>query len=159
MEVVYPGTFDPITKGHIDILERALNVFDSVTVLISNNPTKDTLFDVEERREMAEESVRYLKNVHVKSYKGLIVNYIRKNNVKTVIRGLRAVSDFEYEFQMAMTNRRLYEEFDVMFFITDMKYIYLSSSIVKEIGKFNGDISRMVPENVAAKIREKFNNV
>ena len=159
MEVVYPGTFDPITKGHIDILERALNVFDSVTVLISNNPTKDTLFNVEERKEMAEEAVKYLKNVHVKSYEGLIVNYIRKNNVKTVIRGLRAVSDFEYEFQMAMTNRRLYKEFDVMFFITDMKYIYLSSSIVKEIGKFNGDISRMVPENVAVKIREKFNNV
>ncbi|MFO8061987.1 MAG: pantetheine-phosphate adenylyltransferase [bacterium] len=159
MEVVYPGTFDPITKGHIDILERALNVFDSVTVLISNNPTKETLFNVEERRDMTEEAVAYLENVHVKSYEGLIVNYIRKNNVKTVIRGLRAVSDFEYEFQMAMTNRRLYKEFDVMFFITDMKYIYLSSSIVKEIGKFNGDISRMVPENVAAKIRAKFNNV
>ncbi len=159
MEVIYPGTFDPITNGHLDILKRSLKVFDNVTVLISNNTSKNNLFTPEERLQMAKDVLREFKNVEVKLYNELLVDYIRKHNVKVVVRGLRAVSDFEYEFQMAMTNRRMNSDYEVMFFITDMKYIYLSSSIVKELAVFNGDISFMVPSLIEKKLKEKFNDV
>lgn len=156
MEVIYPGTFDPITNGHMDILKRAMEVFDSVTVLVSNNPHKDTLFSADERVAMIRDIFKGNDSVSVKPYEGLLVDYIRQNNVRVVIRGLRAVSDFEYEFQMAMTNRKLYPQYETMFFITDMKYIYLSSSIVKELAAFHSDISCMVPPAVEKKLKEQF---
>ena len=159
MEVIYPGTFDPITNGHLDILERSLKVFDNVTVLISNNTSKSNLFTPEERLQMAKDVLKDCKNVKVKLYNELLVEYIKKHNVKVVVRGLRAVSDFEYEFQMAMTNRRMNSDYESMFFITDMKYIYLSSSIVKELAAFNGDISFMVPTLIEKKLKEKFNDI
>ena len=152
MEVIYPGTFDPITNGHLDILERSLKVFDNVTVLISNNTSKSNLFTPEERLQMAKDVLKDCENVKVKLYNELLVDYIKKHNVKVVVRGLRAVSDFEYEFQMAMTNRRMNSDYESMFFITDMKYIYLSSSIVKELAAFNGDISFMVPTLIEKKL-------
>ena len=159
MEVIYPGTFDPITNGHLDILERSLKVFDNVTVLISNNTSKSNLFTPEERLQMAKDVLKDCENVKVKLYNELLVDYIKKHNVKVVVRGLRAVSDFEYEFQMAMTNRRMNSDYESMFFITDMKYIYLSSSIVKELAAFNGDISFMVPTLIEKKLKEKFNDI
>ncbi len=159
MEVIYPGTFDPITNGHLDILERSLKVFDNVTVLISNNTSKSNLFTPEERLQMAKDVLKDCENVKVKLYNELLVEYIKKHNVKVVVRGLRAVSDFEYEFQMAMTNRRMNSDYESMFFITDMKYIYLSSSIVKELAAFNGDISFMVPTLIEKKLKEKFNDI
>ncbi len=159
MEVIYPGTFDPITNGHLDILERSLKVFDNVTILISNNTSKNNLFTPKERLKMAKDVLKDYKNVKVKLYNELLVDYIKKHNVKVVIRGLRAVSDFEYEFQMAMTNRRMNSDYESMFFITDMKYIYLSSSIVKELAAFNGDISFMVPSLIEKKLKEKFNDI
>lgn len=156
MEVIYPGTFDPITNGHMDILKRAMEVFDKVTVLVSNNPSKKTLFTADERMDMIREIFRDNDRVSVKLYEGLLVDYIQNNHVRVVVRGLRAVSDFEYEFQMAMTNRKLCPEYETMFFITDMKYIYLSSSIVKELAAFKSDISCMVPEPVEKRLKEKF---
>ncbi len=158
MTFIYPGTFDPITNGHIDILNRALNIFDDITILISYNPSKNTLFTIEERIEIVKHVINDNK-IKVDKYTGLLVDYIREHQVKGVIRGLRAVSDFEYEFQMALTNRKMCKDFEVMFFMTDIKYTYLSSSIVKEIARLNGNLNGMVPEYVEKRLKEKFNNV
>ena len=133
-----------------------MQVFDSVTVLVSKNNEKRTMFTADERKDMIESIFKDNDRINVKIYDGLLVDYIKNNHVRVVIRGLRAVSDFEYEFQMAMTNRKLYPEYEVMFFITDMKYIYLSSSIVKELAAFRSELSCMVPEVVEQRLKEKF---
>ena len=155
MKVIYPGTFDPITNGHLDILKRGLNLFEEVTVLISCHPWKKTLFTVDERMNIIKKVAEPLGKVKVDSYCGLLVDYIRQNEINGVIRGLRAVSDFEYEFQMALTNREMNRDFETLFFMTDIKYMYLSSSMVKELAKLDADIKNMVPDEVVQKLREK----
>jgi len=159
MKIIYPGTFDPITNGHIDILLRAKNLFNEITILVAHHPWKKTLFTTDERVEIIKESVKGISGISVDSYEGLLVKYIQENNIKGVIRGLRAVSDFEYEFQMALTNREMCKEFETIFFMTEIKYTYLSSSMVREIAALKGDISLMVPEAVSRKLKEKYSNV
>lgn len=154
MQAIYPGTFDPITNGHIDIINRAKSIFGSVKVLVLENPRKKTMFTTDERVRLIKESLDS-EGIIVETYEGLLVNYLESEGNNVVIRGLRAVSDFEYEFQMALTNRKLSRNFEVLFLMTDMKYTYLSSSIVKEIAALKGDISCMVPECVEKALRDK----
>ncbi|MEM4598140.1 MAG: pantetheine-phosphate adenylyltransferase [Candidatus Diapherotrites archaeon] len=153
---VYPGTFDPITLGHIDVIERASNIFDRVVVAITNNPRKQPLFRVEERVEMAVGALAHLKNVEVDSFQGLLVNYMRKKGAKAIVRGLREMSDFSYEFQQAIINRKLCEDIDTIFIMTSPKYFYVNSSIVKELAAMGACLKELVPENVEKKLCEKF---
>ena len=154
---IYPGSFDPITYGHIDIIERAAKIADKLVVAVLNNKDKKSLFTVEERLEMIKESVKDYDNIEVESFEGLLVDYAKKKNAKIVIRGLRAVTDFEYELQMAQTNRELYHELDTIFLLTNLKYSYLSSSAVKQVASYGGDVSKFVTEFVADKLRRKYN--
>lgn len=156
-KAVYPGSFDPVTYGHLDIIKRAASIFDELTVSVLNNKEKKPLFSVEERVKILEEATRDLSNVKVDSFSGLLIDYTRKNNIPVAIRGLRAVTDFEYELQIAQTNRALSkEQLDTMFFTTSLEYAYLSSSSVKEIASFGGDITMCVPDFVAEQVYEKY---
>jgi len=152
---VYPGTFDPITNGHIDIIERALNIFDKVVIAISVDSTKNPLFTVEERIKMISEAVKDTQRIEIDSFGGLLVDYAKKINAIAVIRGLRAVSDFEYEFQMALMNRRLNENIETVFLMPNEKFTYLNSSIVREVVSLGGDISDFVPKNVKNELKKK----
>lgn len=154
MKACYPGTFDPITKGHLDIIIRAASIFDEVVVLIMNNPRKKCLFSIEERKEMIEKSIS-LKNVRVKVGEGLTVDYAKKIGAKVIIRGIRAVSDYEYELQQATANLMLNEEIETLFFIAKPKYSFLSSSVVKEIAENGGEINEFVPEEIIDIIKTK----
>ena len=158
--VVYPGSFDPITNGHIDLVKRTLCVFDRVVVAIATNPDKDDyLFSVEERLEMIREVFKRLgKRVRVDSFEGLLVNYAEKTGARVIIRGLRAISDFEYEFQMAMMNRGLKPNIETLFMMTGESYFYISSRLVKEVVSLGGDVSELVPKNVLRRLRKKFKN-
>lgn len=148
--VIYPGSFDPVTYGHIDIIKRAAAIFDDLTVCILINKAKKSLFTVDERIDMLKDVVKDLGNVKITSYEGLLVDCAKDMNAQVIIRGLRAVTDFEYELQMAQTNRIISDaNIDTMFLNTDLKYAYLSSSTVKEVASFGGDISKFVPESVA----------
>jgi len=155
---VYPGSFDPITNGHVDLIKRTVRVFNRVTVPIAVNPNKDnSLFSVEERLAMIREVFRGLgKRVKVDSFEGLLVNYARRTGAKVIIRGLRAVSDFEYEFQMAMMNRRLQPDLETLFMMTGESYFYISSHLVEEVMSLGGDVSGLVPKNVIKKLKKKF---
>jgi len=153
---VYPGTFDPITNGHIDIIERALNIFDKVIIAISVDSTKNPFFTVEERIKMISESVKDIQRIEIDSFSGLLVDYAKKTNAIAVIRGLRAVSDFEYEFQMALMNRRLNENIETVFLMPNEKFTFLNSSIVREVVSLGGDISDFVPENVKNELKKKW---
>ena len=153
---VYPGSFDPITNGHIDIIERGLVIFDEVIVAIAKNSGKRALFTLNERDKMIREISRRFNGLRVDIFDGLLVDYVKKVGAKAVIRGLRAVSDFEYEFQMAITNRKLGEDVETVFLMSTEKYSYLSSSIVKEIASYGGNISGMVPEEVIKALKRKF---
>jgi pantetheine-phosphate adenylyltransferase len=153
---IYPGSFDPVTNGHLDIIERGIQIFDTLIVVILKNPKKQYLFSLEERTEMLKDSLRDLPRVEVDSYDGLLVDYAAQHNAQAVLRGLRALSDFEYEFQMALMNRRLKREIQTVFLMTGMRWIYTSSSIIKEAAMFGGDIEGMVPPLVLARLREKF---
>ena len=153
---IYPGSFDPVTNGHLDIIERGIQIFDKLIVVILKNPKKQYLFSLEERTEMLKESLRDLTRVEVDSYNGLLVDYAVQRNAQAVLRGLRALSDFEYEFQMALMNRRLRREIQTVFLMTGMRWIYTSSSNIKEAAMFGGDIEGMVPPLVLARLREKF---
>ena len=153
---VYPGSFDPVTFGHLDIIERAARFTDRLIVGVLNNSAKTPLFSVEERILMIKEAVRHLPNVEVKSFSGLTVNFARSEKADFMIRGLRAVTDFEYELQLSQTNRKLAPDVDTVFLTTNRTYAYLSSSIVKEVASYNGDISEFVPEHVAKKVMEKY---
>ena len=155
MEVIYPGSFDPITNGHLDIIDRCAKKFDKVIVSILNNTSKKTLFTVEERKELLEKCLGEYYNVEVDTFSGLLIDYAREKNVTTMVRGLRAVSDFEYEMQMALVNRKLYGEIETLFMVSSGDYAYLSSSIVREIAKFDGDVSCLVPEAVEKALKEK----
>ena len=153
---LYPGSFDPVTNGHLDILKRSLSLFDKIVVAVSDNPLKNFLFSTEERVQMIKEAIDDLESVEVESFRGLLVNYARKKGARFIIRGLRAISDFEYEFQMDLMNRKLNSEIQTVYLMTDAKYSYLSSSIVKEIARFGGCTKGLVPEVVERKLLERF---
>ncbi|MGN0132945.1 MAG: pantetheine-phosphate adenylyltransferase [Lachnospiraceae bacterium] len=154
---IYPGSFDPVTYGHLDVIRRSANIFDELTVSVLNNVGKSALFSVEERVKMLEEATKDLPNVKVDSFSGLLIDYAREKNVHVVIRGLRAITDFEYELQIAQTNHKLSNgELDTMFLTTALEYAYLSSSSVKEIAYFKGDVSPCVPDFVAKELYRKY---
>lgn len=152
---IYPGSFDPITYGHIDVIERASELFSELIVVIAINSNKNTLFNLDERVEMAKESLKYLPNVKVDCHQGLTVDYARKVGAKAIIRGIRAVSDFEFEFQISLMNRKLESEVTTIFMMPNEKYTYLNSSIVRELAKYNQDTSSFVPDCVSTRLKEK----
>lgn len=152
---VYPGTFDPITNGHIDVVQRAAELFPKVIVLVARNPAKTPMFTDKERVEMIEEVFRGNKRITVDVFDGLLVEYARAHHASVLVRGLRAVSDFEYEFQMALTNRKLDSGIDTVFLMPHARYTYLNSSIVREVARFGGDVSAFVPNNVRRRLLEK----
>ena len=153
---IYPGSFDPVTNGHLDIVERGLKLFDKVIVAILQNPKKQFLFPPEDRLEMLKISLKDFRNVEADAFDGLLVDYAERRGAAAVLRGLRALSDFEFEFQMALMNRRLNREIQTVFLMTGMRWIYTSSSIIKEAAQFGGDIEGMVPPVVLARLKEKF---
>jgi len=153
---IYPGSFDPVTNGHLDILERGLNIFDKIIVAVMHNPVKEYLFTVEERFEMLSLTLKNLKNVEIDTFGGLLVDYAAKRKAQAILRGMRAVSDFEYEFQMALMNRRLNRDIQTVFLMTGLRWIFTSSSIIKEAAQFGGNIEGMVSPSVLQKIKEKF---
>lgn len=154
---IYPGSFDPVTYGHLDIIRRASAIFDELTVSVLNNKTKTPLFSVEERVKMLEEVTRDLPNVTIDSFSGLLIDYAARKDIHVAIRGLRAITDFEYELQIAQTNRKFSDgKLDTVFLTTSLEYAYLSSSTVKEIASFNGDISECVPDFVGRLLYEKY---
>lgn len=154
--VLYPGTFDPITNGHLDILKRACELFDSVIVAIAVNPAKTPLFTLEERLYLIKESVAKFDNVSVDSFSGLLVDYAKKRGAIGIIRGLRAISDFEYEFQMALMNRKLDENIATIFLMPHEKYTYLNSSIVRDLAALCSDVGDFVPQVVEEALKKKF---
>lgn len=153
---IYAGTFDPITYGHIDVLERAALLFDKVIIAVSESSSKKALFSVDERLDMILGCTKKLKNVKAESFKGLLVEYAKKRNASAIVRGLRAISDFEYEFQMALTNRKIAESITTVFLMPNEKYTYLNSTLVREIALHDGDVSPFVPDNVLKMLKEKY---
>ncbi len=145
---VYPGSFDPITAGHIDIVDRALKIFDIIYVAVIRNPEKAPAFNIDDRVAMLKETLKDRKNIKIDSFDGLLVDYVKKVKATAIVRGLRAVSDFDYEFQMALTNRRMDPEVETIFMMTDYKYSYLSSSLVKEVARLGGSVEGLVPPSV-----------
>lgn len=154
---VYPGSFDPVTFGHLDIIERSAKMVDELVVGVLHNSAKNSLFSLEERVNMIKEMTKDLPNVRVESFDGLLVDYMSQIGANIIIRGLRAVTDFEYELQLAQINHVQNEEIETLFLITNLKYSYLSSTIVKEIASYGGDISKFVPEQLMDRIYEKYN--
>lgn len=153
---VYPGSFDPITKGHLDIIQRAATVFDKLIVCVMANNSKNYLFNCEERAQLIIDSLVELDNVEVDTYNGLLIDYVRLRKTNIIVKGLRAFSDFEYEFQMALTNKHLDNNIETFFMMTCNKYSYLSSSLVKELVKFQGNVSDFIPKNVEKAIQKKY---
>jgi pantetheine-phosphate adenylyltransferase len=153
---VYPGSFDPLTKGHLDIIRRAARCFDSVIVAVASNPAKTSAFSVEERVEMVRAAVKGLKNARVETFSGLLVDYLKLKKSRILIRGLRVVSDMDYEFQLASFNRRLYKDVETIFLMPDDQYTYLASSTVREVARLGAPVSAFVPPNVARRLRRKF---
>lgn len=156
---VYPGSFDPVTYGHIDIIRRASKLTDSLIVGVLRNSAKKGLFTIEERVEMLEEVTKGMMNVKIMSFDGLLVEFAKQNGANTIIRGLRAITDFDYELQMAQTNRALYDGADTIFIPTSIEYSFLSSTTVKEVASLGGDISRLVAPYVEERLRQKYNNL
>ena len=154
---IYPGSFDPITSGHVDIIKRGIRMFDEIIILVANNPHKATLFTVEERIEMIRDACREIKGVRVDSHYGLLVDYLKTSGASIILRGMRALSDFEYEFQMALMNRRQTREIETVFLMSGFKWFYTSSSIIKEVASLGGSVKALVPDNVNQKLMEKFN--
>ncbi|WP_324717684.1 pantetheine-phosphate adenylyltransferase [Carboxydochorda subterranea] len=153
---VYPGSFDPVTFGHLDIITRAAALFDTLYVAVLQNPSKQPLFSVEERLAMLQEACRPLSNVRCETFSGLVVDYARSRHAIAIVRGLRAVSDFEYEFVMATMNRNLESRIDTVFIVTSSEYAFISSSLIKEVARFGGDVGRWVPPGVAERLRSRF---
>jgi pantetheine-phosphate adenylyltransferase len=156
IKAIYPGTFDPVTNGHLDVIERASVLFEEVIVTIATNTSKKPLFSVSERKEMLKTATKKFRNVRVDEFNGLVVDYAKKKKASVLIRGLRAVSDFEYEFQMSLTNRKLSPSLTTIFMMPNEKYTYLNSSLIKEIAKFKGEVKDFVPEFVIKKLKQKF---
>lgn len=154
--VIYPGSFDPLTNGHLDVIQRASKLFDRVVVAVASNDSKHPLFTLEERKRMVRRAVRHLPNVEADAFTGLLVHYAERKRAQALIRGLRAVSDFEFEFQLALMNRKLNERIETIFMMPKDTYTFLSSSIVKEIALLGGDVSSFVPTHVRTALRAKF---
>lgn len=150
-----PGSFDPVTKGHLDIIERASRIFDEIIVVVLQNPAKHTTFTVEERMDFIRRSTENIGNVSVDSFDGLLVDYMRRKKAGVIVKGLRAVSDFEYEYQMALTNHRLNPDVETLFLNTSQEYMFLSSSIVKQIASFDGDVSDFLPEQIQDDVQQR----
>ena len=158
---LYPGSFDPLTNGHLDILERAVRMFDKVIVTVAVNKRKNAVFSGDERVELIKESISkydWSDNVEVEQFTGLLIDFARKKDVHVLLRGVRQISDFEYEFRMALTNRRLAPEVDTIFMMPDEQLTFISATIVKEVAAWGGDLSSFVPDNVARALRKKFKN-
>ena len=155
VRAIYPGSFDPVTFGHLDVIRRASELFDEVIVGVLHNSQKSPLFSVEERVNILKEVTADIPNVKIETFSGLSVNFARNCDAKVIIRGLRAITDFEYELQMAQTNNKLSPELETVFLTTSLEYSYLSSTIVKEVAAFGGDISQFVPETIERRIQEK----
>jgi len=153
---IYPGTFDPITNGHLDLIHRGLRIFDRIIVAVAEGSFKKSLFSVDERLAMIREALADTPNVIIDSFPGLLVDYVKSQNAQVILRGLRAVTDFEYEFQMAMMNRRMEPDIVTVFLMTSLRWVFLSSSILKEAAVHGGNIEGLVPELVYRKLREKF---
>jgi pantetheine-phosphate adenylyltransferase len=154
---IYPGSFDPITNGHLDVVQRAAKLFDRIIVAVATNDSKNPLFTLAERRQLVRQAIAHLPNVEVDSFNGLLVNYVDEQKGGAIIRGLRAVSDFEFEFQLALMNRKLNERVETIFMMPKDTYTFLSSRIVKEIARLGGDVSSFVPPHVQGALAEKFN--
>ena len=152
---IYPGSFDPLTFGHLNIIERGRLVFDKLIVSVAHNTSKRTIFSLEERVEILKEELGHYDDVVIDSFDGLLVEYVKKMNVKVLLRGIRTISDFEYEFQMALSNKTLDSSVETIFMMTDLKYSYISSSLIKEIVKFGGSVKEMVPASVEKKLLSK----
>ncbi|MBA2848114.1 pantetheine-phosphate adenylyltransferase [Thermosulfuriphilus ammonigenes] len=155
---IYPGTFDPITNGHLDVIQRGVRLFDRLIVAIGLNPAKKPLFSLEERLDMIRETVAGMERVEVDYFQGLLVEYAQKRGACAVIRGLRAVSDFEYEFQIALMNRKLCPNLETVFLMPGAKWIFISSSIIKEVARFGGCLEGLVPESVERRLKERFSS-
>jgi pantetheine-phosphate adenylyltransferase len=153
---IYPGSFDPVTNGHLDIVKRGLNIFDKIIVAILTNPGKAFLFTLTERMDMLGESLKEFPGVEIDTFDGLLMDYAAQRNASGILRGLRAMSDFEYEFQMALMNRRLNREIQTVFLMTGLKWIYTSSSIIKQAAQFGGNIEGMVPPLVEEKLKQRY---
>ena len=153
---IYPGSFDPLTNGHVDVIERAIKIFDKVIVAVLLNPTKTGLFTVDERLELIRLSFPHNTQIIVESFDGLLVDYAKRRKATAIVRGMRAISDFENEFQMALMNRKLSRDVQTIFLMTGLRWIFTSSSIIKEVATFGGDITGMVPHPVKCKMKEKF---
>jgi pantetheine-phosphate adenylyltransferase len=158
VKALYPGTFDPPTNGHVDLIQRGSRLFDQLTVGILVNPVKNPLFTVDERVEMLQEATGSLKNVTVATFNGLMVDFAREQGVSAVLRGIRAISDYEHEFQMALMNRRLAPEVETVFLQPAGRYSFVSSRMVKEVFSFGGDVTGLVPPNVLKRLRERIQN-
>ena len=156
LTAIYPGSFDPLTNGHLDIIERGRKIFDHFVVAVLKNPHKQPLFTPEERKEMIEEAVKCFSNVEVEIFDGLLVNFAREKKCQVIIRGLRAISDYEYETQIAVTNRKMAPEIETLFLPTSTEFSYLNSTVVKEIASFGGCIRGLVPPVVEKRLRDKF---
>ena len=153
---IYPGSFDPVTLGHYDIIERSSKIFDKLIVGVLNNSAKSPLFSGEERVNMLKDVTSHFPNVEVQSFAGLLIDFVRSNDANVIVRGLRAITDFEYELQLAQMNRVIAPEIDTLFLTTNLKYAYLSSSMAKEVAMYGGDISSFLSPEIAEKVREKY---
>ncbi|MFN3479012.1 MAG: pantetheine-phosphate adenylyltransferase [Thermodesulfovibrionales bacterium] len=153
---IYPGTFDPITNGHLDLVKRGIRIFDEVIIAVAPNPKKQPLFTLDERLRLIRESIRDIENVKVEAFNGLLVDYVESKRAVAIIRGLRAVSDFEYELQIALMNRRLNSEIETVFMMPSEEFSFLTSSLVKEVSSFGGSVKGLVPEVVEEALQEKF---
>lgn len=152
---ICPGSFDPITKGHVDIIERTSKLFDKVYAVVMVNPSKTPTFTTEERVDMIKKCTAHLENVEAESFEGLIADYAKQKDAHTLVKGLRAVTDFEYEFQQALTNKKLNSELETLFMVTNQEYMYLSSTIVRQIAEFGGDIEQFVPHEIKDELIKK----
>lgn len=153
---VYPGSFDPVTNGHLDIIRRAAKLYDRVVVGVLNNASKSPVFTAQERKEMIDSQTKDIENVSCDVFSGLLVDFAKQQKASVIIKGLRTVADFEYEFQMALLNKALDPEFETVFMMTDSKFSYISSSMVKEVAKYHGELDGLVPAEIIDKIRTKF---
>jgi pantetheine-phosphate adenylyltransferase len=153
--VIYPGTFDPLTLGHLDLIKRAVDIFDELIIAVSSNPYKNPLFSLEERVEMLKATVEGIENIKIEYFKGLLIDYARGKKCNVILRGIRATSDFEYEFRMALSNRKMAPEIETIFMMPSETYSYLSSRLIKDIASLGADLSKFVPPIVEKKLKEK----
>lgn len=154
-KAVFPGSFDPITNGHIDVIKRALKLFDRIVIAVANRKEKSPIFTLKERAELVKKVIADINRVEVKTFKGLLVDFVKQERACTIIRGLRTISDFDYEFQMALTNRKIAPDIETIFFLASEQYAYLSASLVKEIARMGGELSEFLPKPVVLALKKK----